>query len=373
MEPRERVRASITHHQPDKVPVDFGSTNVTTIHIQAYKNLINRLNIKDENIQIMDYMQQLVVPCEKLLSYLNVDTRGIKLRSSYKKKGYFINDNEYLDDWGVLWKRPLKGLYFDAVDYPLKKIDTLADIKSYTFPGIDQLANNEGIREIAERLYKNTNYSLIGSFGSSIFMMAQLLRGYEQFLIDLMINKDIAEYLLDSILDIRIALADLLLSEAGEFLDVVEIADDLAGQNGLLISPQLYRSMIKPRTKKLVTFIKKKTNAKVMYHCCGSVAELLEDVIEIGIDIINPVQVAAKNMDTKDLKEKYGKYLTFWGAIDGQKVLPVGTKEDVIEETKKRVSDLLKNGGYVACASHNIQPDVPTENIISMFKCLREL
>lgn len=373
MTSRERVRCAINLKKPDRTPVDLGTTNVTTLHVTAYENLLKKLGIKDEKIRLIDFPKQLVIPCEEFMQKLEIDTRPVKLGGSKTSNAKFISQNEYIDDWGIKWRRPEKGLYYDSVSSPLKDLSTLEEIEKYPWPLVENLSSSEGLKDTAKSLYENTNYSLVGSFGSSIFMMAQIVRGYEQFFIDMMIDEDIACYILDKVLEIRLGMAKAFLDAAGEYLDVVEIADDLAGQDGPLMSLEIYRKFIKPRSKKLIDFIKRNSCAKVMYHCCGAMSDFVDDLIEIGVDILNPIQVSAANMDTKVLKEKYGDKLAFWGGIDGQDVLPNGSPEDVARETEKRVRELGLNGGYVMCASHNIQADVSAENIISMLDSARSI
>lgn len=368
---RERVRATLNHMKPDRLPIDFGSTNVTTIHIQAYKNLLNKLNIRDENIKMMDYAQQLVIPCEELLKIFNVDTRCVKLNSSKNNNVKFLNDNEFIDDWGLIWKRPSGSLYFDAMNAPLSYASSVEEVMNYPWPDISHIASAEGIQKETEKLFTNTQYSLVGSFGSSVFMRAQLLRGYEQLFVDMILQPEIVDAIMDKILEIRIGLASMLLDNAGKYLDVVELADDIASQDGPLFSLELYQRFVKPRTKALIDFIKSKSDVKVMYHCCGSVSTFINDFIEIGVDALNPVQVSAKKMDTKLLKEQFADKIVFWGGIDAQNVLPNGTVTDVRNETKKRILELGKNGGYLPFASHNIQADVNPENIIALFDTIK--
>ena len=371
MTSRERLQAALDHRTPDRVPLDFGSTNVSTIHLAAYQKLLKDLSIEDHEIRMMDRAQQLVIPCEKTLRRFDVDTRGVRLAHSPVSHAVIHSEDEFTDDWGLRWKRPVGGLYFDTVNKPLAKAVTIQEISDYPWPDISSLASAEGVEETAARLYHQTEYGIVGSFGSSIYMRAQLMRGYEELFLDMAAEPEMAEALLDRILDIRLKLAEMLLDAAGSFLDVVEMADDLAGQDGPLLSLELYRRIIRPRTKILVDFIKSHSKARIMYHCCGSVVEFIEDFIDMGIDILNPVQVSARGMDSAVLKAAYGDRIVFWGGIDAQRVLPGGTVEDVRRETRKRLEEFGPGGGYVAFASHNLQADVPPENITAMFDEIR--
>ena len=372
MKPRERVRAALNFQKTDKVPVDFGSTNVSSIHIESYKNLIKKLGITHDKIEIIDSSMQIVRPCEEVLKLFQADTRAVKLKHG-KSKTKIVNENEYIDDWGLVWKRPVNGLFFDSSNAPLANAESTEEILSYPWPETEALASSDGIKEEAKALYENTDYSLIGSFGSSIYMRAQLMRGYEQFFIDMVSNTDIVEALLDKILEIRIKLAAMLLDEAGEYLDVVELADDITGQQGPLFDPEIYRKLVKPRTKALIDSIKSKhKHIKTLFHCCGSVTPFIEDFIEIGIDALNPVQVSAADMDSKTLYKRFGGRITFWGGIDQQGVLVNGSPEDVRKETRKRIEDFGSSGGYFPFSTHNIQVDVSPENIIAMYETINQ-
>ena len=187
-------------------------------------------------------------------------------------------------------------------------------------------------------------------------------------MIEIIENPSFVEALLDKVLEILSQQYSNFLDKVGKYLNLFEIWEDISSQQGPLISPDSYRKIIKPRTRDLINVIKSKTKAKVALHSCGSVSWAIDDFIEIGIEVLNPVQVSAAHMDTKELKKKYGDSMSFWGGIDTQRVLPRGTVKDVEEEVKKRIDDLAKGGGYLFAPVHNIQPDVPPENIIAMYK-----
>ena len=200
----------------------------------------------------------------------------------------------------------------------------------------------------------------------SLFEQCWYLRGFEQFFLDLVVDKAFAHALLRKVLDIREVMYGRFLEEAGKYLDVIYVADDIAMQSGPMMSLEMFREMIKPYYKEYFTFLKEKTEAKLLYHCCGGVEPFLEDLIEAGIDIINPVQTTAAGMDPANLKEKYGDRIVFWGGIDTQRILPKGTPGEVQEETLKMLRIMGSGGGYVLAAVHNVQPDTPFENILAM-------
>ena len=197
--------------------------------------------------------------------------------------------------------------------------------------------------------------------------LCQYVRGYGTWLEDLLLRPVFAEALIDRVTDMCIQIVDRALEEAGEYIDLVMYGDDIATQNATLFRPDLYRRMIKPWHKAIANAIKRH-GKPIIYHSCGSVYALIRDLIEVGIDALNPVQVSAADMDTERLKREFGRELTFWGGIDTHRVLPTGTPAEVREEVKRRIDHLNDNGGYVLCAVHNIQPEVPPENIVAMYE-----
>jgi uroporphyrinogen decarboxylase len=199
------------------------------------------------------------------------------------------------------------------------------------------------------------------------------LRGFENFFIDFAQNKKTAAKFLDRILELRLAYWERMFEEVGDLADVVDTADDLGAQHSMLISPRTYRELVKPRHKELFDFIHKHSNAKIFFHSCGAIRPIIPDLIEIGCDILNPVQVSARDMDSAELKREFGKDLVFWGGgVDTQAVLDSGTPRQVRDEVKRRLNDLMPGGGFVFNTVHNIQANVPVENIIAMIETVRE-
>ena len=192
--------------------------------------------------------------------------------------------------------------------------------------------------------------------------------GMQNYLMSLASDPKLANYLMDKITDIYIESCNNYLDEIGSYIQVFVYYDDLNSQNGWMINPETYRKMIKPKQRRLVDAIKKKTSAKLFFHACGAVFDLIPDLIDLGFDILNPVQVSARGMDTRHLKQTYGKEITFWGGgVDTQHVLPFGTQAEVVDEVKRRIDDLAPGGGFVFAAIHNIQSQVPPENIVALF------
>ena len=365
MNSRERLLASVRHKEPDRVPIDLGGTS-SGIQTKAYDNLKKILGFNGET---KTFIRDHVEIDESVLKILGIDTRYIRVKSPKSYKLIIEEDNSYVDLWGTRWKKPTSSFYYDMVDYPIKE-PTIDALNRYKWPDPDDLGRIEGLREKARELYETTEYALVvDMIGYGVFEQGWALRGFENFLMDLALNQKFAEALMQRVADYKISLWGHLLDAVGEYVQVVVEADDMGTQQGLMVSPETYRRLIKPAQKRVWQFIKSKTKAFLFLHSCGSVRKLIPDFIELGLDILNPVQVAAKGMDPKELKKEFGKDLTFWGGgCDTQNILPFGTPEDVEKEVKKRILELAPGVGFVFNQVHSIQPQVPPENIIRMFE-----
>ncbi len=371
---RERVLRALNHQAPDRVPLDLGGFQ-TGIMVQAYDRLKKHLGIGTKT-EILEPMQQLAVPEEKVLTHFDIDTRYIFPRPAKPWKPAKKRDGSstYDSDFGK--QKLIKKShwhYYEFLDYPLAKAD-VKDLDSFPhWPDPDAPARTAGLREDVEAIRSRTDCAIVAVLGSASMEQAWYLCGLERFLMDIVRNPKFIEKLLDKVAGIEIALYEKFLDVTGKYLDVVQLWGDFGGQDGPLISPDFVRKVIMPRDRDIVRLIKRKTNAKVMWHSCGAVYDFIPDLIRMGVDILNPVQVAARGMgDTARLKREFGKDISFWGGIDTQHVLPFGSVREVEAEVKKRIDDLSGEGGYVLAAVHNIQDEVPAENIAAMFERARE-
>ena len=374
---RKRVEIILNHKEADRIPIDVGSTEVTSINIHAYKTLRQYWQMEEKEIYTANIVQQLASPHEDFLEKIGCDFRPIVANPPSTWEFKKIDEGDYwafFDEWGAKLRMPKKGgFYFDYVEFPLKE-PTLDALKNFKFPDPNDSARIKGLKEKAKYLYENTDYALVGSclFGGGVFEQPARIRGMENFLMDLVSNIKFADALMEEITQRYIQMYSNFLDEVGPYLSVVTYWDDVTGQSGPLISPKIYRKYIKPKQKRIVEIIKKKTSAKVFLHCCGAASFFIPDFIEIGFDILNPVQVSASNMDTKKLKKEFGKEIVFWGGIDTQRILPFGKPKDVEEEVKRRIDDLASEGGYVFGAVHNIQANTPPENLHAMFNAFQK-
>ena len=372
MKQRERVRLALSHQEPDRIPIDLGATIISSIARTTYVQLKQQLGLPLEEIKMLDYVQQLPYVSEDLMQRFGVDFRLVQLPAATAAGADIFEEGNYYavyDRWGSKLHMPKEnGFYFDWVDFPIKE-PTLAALDRYRWPRPDSDETNARLGAVAKWLYENSAYALVGSavIGGGIFEQPARVMGLQNFLMALLTAPQFADRLMEQITDIYIESCNSYLDHVGQYIQVFTFWDDVTGQNGWLIRPELYRKMIKPKQKRLVEAIKKKTDAKLFFHCCGAARGLIPDLIELGFDILNPVQVSARGMDTKELKAEFGKDITFWGGIDTQRVLPFGKPQDVADEVKRRIDDLAPGGGFVLAAVHNIQALVPPENVVTMF------
>lgn len=370
---RERVMQALNHEEANRIPIDLGATIVSSIHKNAYLDLTKYLDLELEELQMCDYVQQLPYVDESLLERFGVDFRMVQLPAATAPDVSYFEEGDYyafIDRWGSkLYKPKDGGLYFDWVDFPIRE-PSMRALDNYQWPQPDSLETNAQLGQQAKYLYENTDYALVGSaiIGGGIFEQPARTMGLENFLVSLLDEPAFADRLMGTITDIYIESCSNYLDQVGEYLQVFTYWDDLNTQTNWLISPDIYCKMIKPKQRRLVEAIRSKTEAKLFFHGCGAVFELIPHLIDLGFDIVNPVQVSAAGMDTKLLKKEFGDDIVFWGGgVDTQNVLPFGTVDEVKDEVKRRIDDLAPGGGFVFSAVHNIQAFVPPENIVAAF------
>ncbi len=378
MNSRERVLLALNHKEPDRVPFDLGGTVVTGIHHKAYVAWRQALGLPAREPKIIDMAQQLAQVDDDVMDRLGVDMRNISPRSSASFQITIGDMGEYTyfyDEFGIGWRSPKDGgWYYDMFDHPLKGDVSVEQIEKAPLPNPLDPARFTGLREAAIRVRDAEGRAVVfGNISAGIFEMLTWMRGYEDAYADWGSSSPAAIKLMDRMLQLQLTYWEKALSLVGDVIDVAQIADDIAGQNGPLISPRSYRKLLKPLHKELCDFIHARTNAKIFMHSCGAIRAFIPDFIEIGIDIINPVQVSAAGMDSAELKREYGKDITFWGGgMDTQRVLGTGTPDDIRAEVRRRLTDFMPGGGFIFNTVHNIQGNVPAENLVAMWETLRE-
>jgi uroporphyrinogen decarboxylase len=375
MTSRERVMTTLNLEEPDRVPLDLAQAAGDAITVAAYENLIKYLGFPKRTIQILNKLAQTAIVDEDVLKRFHIDFRRIDLGASDHWKDEPVGEDSYRDEWGVVRTRPKGGFYYDLTGSPLAEDDSMEAIEKHRWPDPAEPGRYRGLREKAKALHKDTNYAVVLQVNCAFFLRCAELRGWENFYMDLAANPEFAVALMEKYLDIRLRMAEKALEEVGENIDIVMVSsDDLGMTDRTLVSPDMYRRLIKPLQKKTFAFFKAKTPAKRFYHCDGAIYPLIEDLIDIGVEALNPIQVSAVGMgDTKRLKSEFGDRLAFWGAIDTRDVLPFGSPSEVREEVRRRFLELGPRGGYVVCSVHNIQPEVPPENVVAMFDSAHEI
>lgn len=377
MNARDRLVTALEHREPDRVPFDLGSTDTTGIHKTAYKHFADYLNVPEGAMELSNVYQQICTPSEDFLQNIGVDIRSLYPLPSSQWSLTYSEDAEYryyTDEWGIARRMPLdNGLYFDMYKHPMAVIDTVEGLANYQFPNPTDDARFVGLRQRALVEYEKGYAIVMSSMSPGVMTLGAWLRGFQNFFMDLALRPEFTSALLKKVYEIKRQYWERVFNEVGDLIQVVQEADDLGGQNSLLISPEMYRKFIKPLHKDLFAFIHSKTEAKLFMHSCGAVAELIPDLIDIGVDILNPVQLSARDMDPVKLKQEFGEDIVFWGGgVDTQSILPNGSPIQVREAVRRQIEILAPGGGFVFNTVHNIQPDVPEENLMAMVEALHE-
>lgn len=407
---RARVMAAVNHREPDRVPVDFSGHRSSGMMAIAYRRLKEHLGITTGDIYVYDFVQQLAIVEPPVLARFNVDTlelgRGFALNpgdwrdwvlpdGTPCKIPAFIHPVKVGDDWHIYAPDDTliaiqKGgsLYFEQTCFPLM------DYNGHDFANLEAVMDkvmwatlgsppapigfdDEGLRRMAEgakALRASSGRAILGLFGGNLMEWGQFLFRMDNFLMQLAMHPWRMHRLLDRLVEIHLANLEKFLSAVGPYIDIILFGDDLGMQNGPQVSPAMYREFFFPRHRRMWQRAKELADVKVMLHSCGSVAAYIPDFIKAGLDILQPIQTTAKDMDPARLKREFGRDLCLWGGgCDTQRVLPLGTPEEVAKDVRQRVAILAPGGGFVFQQVHNIMADVPPENVVAMFDAVQEV
>jgi uroporphyrinogen decarboxylase len=386
MTSRERIIKVLKHETTDRIPLDLGGTESSGITGIAYNNLRKHLDLGPGETRIFDVYQQITKIEGDIRDILELDTVPLLLEP-VKWKPFKLADGsacqipekwnpEKEEDGGlvvrnssgtVIARMPEGGFYFDPAFAPLAGAEKPSDLNSFKedicFFDWPSFADEslESVAARAQKLFQETSFAIVANLQLHLLAAGQILRGFETFMMDLLINKELAHALLEMLTHAYIERCEKYFSKVGSTVQVVLVNDDLGIQSGPMIPVDCYKEMVWPYQKRLFEFIKKKSGAFLLFHSCGSVHQFIPLFIEAGVDALNPVQVSAEGMDTKRL-----------GGCDTQRILSRGTKDQIKDEVRRRMGDLAGEGGFVFTQVHNIQPDVPPENIMAMVKAFQE-
>jgi len=366
---REDFQKILNHEQPEKLIIDFGGNPLSSMEGQSMYRLLEFLGYDvTDKIEVMPFGRVRRLD-ERLLKHFDIDTRSVGTilrpqKSLYQK----VSDNEYIDEWGI--RRRYTGMYWDVIEAPLKGA-TVDDLEKYQWPDPESVDLNE-IEEYArqaKKLYEETDYVICAEHPVyGIFELGCWMCGFDGFLLKMAIEPDFVKRFFEIVLDYQKKIIEIYYGALGKYIHYTSSGDDFATQSSLFISPDMFRELIKPYFKERVSYTKKFTNAAYLHHSCGNVFPIIDDLIDCGVDILNPIQPKAKDMQPENLKKTYGNRIVFHGGIDTQEILPFGTKESIEKIVKDTIEIMNRDGGYIFAAAHNIQEDVPPQNLVYMLE-----
>ena len=382
MNSRERILTALNHEEPDRVPFDLAGSTWSGITNGAYQKLRLYMGMDAEEPVWSDVVQQIVIPPDNMLEMLGVDTRGLFPLTSHNWDVYSkladVGDRwEYNDEWGFTHHFPKEnGHWFSLVKFPMENISPdVKKINEYSWPDPSDSERTKGLREKALRFREQGKLVMLKGLCAGIFEMHQRFRGMSNALVDYLLYPGFSDALIGKLADLKIEFWNMALGELADVVDVIAEADDYGTQDSQLIDPEHFRQFYKPHVSRIIAAMKKSApKAKIMFHSCGNVRPIIPDFIEMGIDIINPVHINAAGMEPYQLKKDFGKDIVFWGGgVDTQKILASGTPGEVKADALKNTDALAPGGGFVFAAVHNIQSEVPPENILAMLEAIKKI
>jgi uroporphyrinogen decarboxylase len=377
MSSRERILKTLNHEEPDRVPLDLAGTTWTGITHTAYQHLREYMGLPPSAPEWSDVIQQIVIPEEKMLDDLEVDTRGVFPLTSHNDDVYGkLKDRgeyrEYLDEWSFVHHFPKNGYWFSLVKSPMEAIDFSGEriIEDFAWPDAGNPRRFAGLRERAIEFRNRDKIVFTKGLCAGLFEMHQRIRGMTNAMTDHLLYPGNSDRLVGKLADLKIEFWEEALNEVGDVVDIVGEGDDYGTQWSQLIGPEQFREYYKPHFTRVLDFIRNKApGVKLMFHSCGNVRPIIPDFIEMGVDILNPVHITAEGMEPTQLKRDFGSDIVFWGGgIDTQQVLPHGTPSEIADHVRSNLDALAPGGGYVFCTVHNIQAEVPAANMMAMYR-----
>lgn len=410
MDSRERLKISLAHQEPDRPPLDLGSTTSSGISAVAYHHLMNSIDIPSRSIRVFDVVQQLAIPDDSVVDGFEIDIidigrafntldadwydftlpGGIVVQYPYWFRPVLQPDGSvdiHSRDGEHIGVMPTGSTFFDQTHFPYldgypsdfsKLSQALQKVTWTAWPVSPFDRSNETnfwemLRQKTIDIRKSTERALVIAGGCKLFEVCTFLRRMDNFLMDLALDPLNVERLLDALMEQYLVFLEKLCDAVGDLVDVIRFGDDFGMDHGLLISPATYRKFFMPRQKVLCDYVKTHSQMRIFLHSCGSIYDIIPDLIEVGYEILNPVQFSARKMELERLKRDFGESVTFWGGgCDTRSILNRATPQEVKEHVYRNLEILSPGGGFVFCAVHNILPDVPPENIVAMYTAARD-
>lgn len=370
---RDNFYKTLAHTQPDDLILDLGGCPLSTMMGRSYDSLMKHLGFQSgkqtDEIVKWGQVQRL---SEELLEALDIDTRAVgavqmPARSQFRS----LSAREYVDEWGI--RRVFTGLYWDIVEHPLKD-KTTGDLDAFDWPDPESI--DHGLlakeRERAKWFFENTDYVICADLPVyGVFELGCWMCGFEDYLYKMALDEDFIHEFSRRVLDYQKRVSEIYYGYLGKYIHYTASGDDFATQRDLFLSADMFREHIKPYFKERIRYTKEFTDAAFLHHSCGNVFKIIEELADCGVDILNPIQPVAEEMSPNSLKKSYGREIVFHGGFDTQAELPEGTEESVTRSVKELIDGMYGGGGYIFAAAHNIQEDVPPQNIVTMFRTAR--
>ncbi len=379
MTPRQRFLAACKREKTDRLPFDLGG-RVTNMAATLYNPYRRHLGLPEVELPAWPkdahHARLGLAPLDDdFLEALEVDTRWISFLPAtshdFQYKVHPDGSSTYLDEWGVGLKKVESQPYFNYIDHPLAKATNLAEVKNHRWPDMDGSRDDEWGRRVEAKKSRG-DYALCFAF-KGIFEQTWPLRGLEQTMMDMIKNGALLEAILDRVLEGQMRLYGRLAEVIGQDLDLVLITDDYCGQQFPMFSLKNFQKYLMPRQTELYKFLKSKGVKTAALHSDGAVFDFIPSFIEMGVEVLNPIQITASGMDAERVKEAYGSKLALWGGLDTQDLLPNADPETVYAEVTKVIKTLGSDGGYIFASIHNIQGDTPLENLLAGVQAFKDL
>lgn len=369
---REDFARTMRHVRPERLLIDFGGNPLSTMEGESENKLLEFLGFPKKPEQNLPFGKTRRLD-ERLLQYFDVDTRSVgEILTPQDSHYQVLSPTEYIDEWGV--RRRFTGLYWEGVSTPLKGA-SLAELNAYRFPDPDSIDERVIAAHAAraKELYENTDYVICAEHPVyGIFELGCWMCGFEDFLARMALDEEWVCRFFERVLEYQKKVIERYYTAVGPYIHYTSSGDDFATQNAPFISPEMFRTLVKPYFQERISYTKRFTKAKYLHHSCGSVFRLIDDLVDCGVEILNPIQPKATGMQPRALKEAYGDKIVFHGGIDTQELLPFADEREIEETVHETIEMLNQNGGYIFAAAHNIQPDVNPRSLTVMLNAARK-